>query len=146
MDGEKREFAAEVEKLLRFICFKVRVNGREALKDYPITPAQFDVLQRLYFDGPQTMTKLSQMLGVAKSTMTGLVMRLERDGYLQRHPSRQDRRVVVVEITDKGTGVIKTVIQRRVDYVERIMGQLKSETQRRTLNILKTLEETIRSL
>lgn len=141
-----RELAEEVERLLRFICFKVRVNGREALKDYPITPAQFDVLQRLYFDGPQTMTKLSQTLGVAKSTMTGLVMRLERDGFLKKQPSKDDRRVILVDITEKGVEVIKSVIKKRVDYVEELLNHLRADAVKTTFKVLKNLDETIRNL
>jgi transcriptional regulator, MarR family len=74
----------EIEKVLRDICFMVKVEGRLVLKNYPITAAQFDLLQRLYFRGPMKMTELSTMLGIAKSTLSGIVRRLENVGYLSR--------------------------------------------------------------
>jgi len=88
----KNGLPAHLEQLLRTICFRIRVHGREALKNYSITAAQFDLLQRVYFNGPQTMTKLSQSLGIAKSTTSGLVMRLVRDGFLNRRRDETDRR------------------------------------------------------
>lgn len=120
INGNNNELYTQLEKLLRDICFRIRVHGREALKNYSITHAQFELLQRIYFNGPQTMTKLSQMLGIAKSTTTGLVMRLERDGFLKRKQDKKDKRVSVVEITPLGEEVIKAVIDYRIDYIKLI--------------------------
>lgn len=121
------ELYTDLEKLLRDICFRIRVHGREALKNYSITNAQFELLQRIYFNGPQTMTKLSQMLGIAKSTTTGLVMRLERDGFLKRKQDKKDKRVSVVEITPLGEEVIKAVIDYRVNYIKIICEKVSDE-------------------
>uniref|UniRef100_A0A7C5U5P1 MarR family transcriptional regulator n=1 Tax=Fervidobacterium nodosum TaxID=2424 RepID=A0A7C5U5P1_9BACT len=121
------ELYTDLEKLLRDVCFRIRVHGREALKNYSITNAQFELLQRIYFNGPQTMTKLSQMLGIAKSTTTGLVMRLERDGFLNRKQDKKDKRISVVEITPLGEEVIKAVINYRVNYIKIICEKMSEE-------------------
>ncbi|ODN30706.1 MarR family winged helix-turn-helix transcriptional regulator [Fervidobacterium thailandense] len=142
-DGINDRFFEELERMLRLICFRIRVTGREALKNYPITPAQFDLLQRLYFDGPQTMTKLSQVLGVAKSTTTGLVTRLERDGFLRRRPSDEDKRVIVVEITELGREVIRSVINKRVEYVRKVVSDLGNLEAVELFEKLKRLYEVI---
>ncbi|MGQ9856770.1 MAG: MarR family winged helix-turn-helix transcriptional regulator [Fervidobacterium sp.] len=141
---EDKAFIEErnLEELLRSICFKIRVHGREALKDYSITPAQFDLLQRVYFNGPQTMTRLSQMLGIAKSTTSGLVMRLVRDGFLNRTRDEKDKRIFKVEITILGEEVIKAVIKKREEYIGTIIRKLpenKSEQIKESLEILYKL-------
>ncbi|ABS60136.1 MULTISPECIES: MarR family winged helix-turn-helix transcriptional regulator [Fervidobacterium] len=133
------EMIVQLEKLLREICFKIRVHGREALKNYSITPAQFDLLQKIYFNGPQTMTKLSQMLGIAKSTTTGLVMRLERDGFLKRRQKKEDKRVSFVEITPLGEEVIKAVINYRIDYVRSVTMQLPENDVEKLYSLLDKL-------
>lgn len=127
VEDKNGELYTNLEKLLRDICFRIRVYGREALKNYSITHAQFELLQRIYFNGPQTMTKLSQMLGIAKSTTTGLVMRLERDGFLKRRQDKKDKRVSVVEITPLGEEVIKAVIDYRIDYIKGICAKFTEE-------------------
>lgn len=145
--GEKNiELYTNLEKLLRDICFSIRIHGREALKNYSITNAQFELLQRIYFNGPQTMTKLSQMLGIAKSTTTGLVMRLERDGFLRRKQDKKDKRISVVEITPLGEEVIKSIIDYRINYVRGICEKLADEDVEKLYSSLQTLLDTINKM
>uniref|UniRef100_A0A7V4KE56 MarR family transcriptional regulator n=1 Tax=Fervidobacterium pennivorans TaxID=93466 RepID=A0A7V4KE56_FERPE len=141
----KNGLPAHLEQLIRTICFRIRVHGREALKNYSITAAQFDLLQRVYFNGPQTMTKLSQSLGIAKSTTSGLVMRLVRDGFLNRKRDESDRRVFKVEITPLGEQVIKAVIEMRVKYIEEVIRQIPDEKTRLIHEALDLLYEVISS-
>lgn len=138
------EIYSHVEELLRMICFKIRVQGRIVLRDYAITPAQFDLMQRTYFDGPQTMTRLSQTLGIAKSTTTGLVMRLERDGFLRRKQGKTDKRIAVVEITELGREVIEAVIKKRVEYVKEVMEEFSLDTSDRIYHSLIELSKVIK--
>ena len=141
----KNGLPAHLEQLLRTICFRIRVHGREALKNYSITAAQFDLLQRVYFNGPQTMTKLSQSLGIAKSTTSGLVMRLVRDGFLNRRRDETDRRVFKVEITPLGEQVIKAVIEMRVKYIEEVIKQIPEDKTKLIHEALDSLYEVISS-
>jgi len=141
----KNGLPAHLEQLLRTMCFRIRVHGREALKNYSITAAQFDLLQRVYFNGPQTMTKLSQSLGIAKSTTSGLVMRLVRDGFLNRRRDETDRRVFKVEITPLGEQVIKAVIEMRVKYIEEVITQISEDKTKLIHEALDALYEVISS-
>ncbi len=140
MNGEK------IEKILREICFKIRVKGREALKEYAITPAKFDVLQRLYFGGPQTMSTLSQSLGIAKSTATGLIKRLEKEGFVERGVNSNDKRVVFVRITDIGIDVINSVIRRRIEFVNEVMKFFSPEENARFEELLIKFDEKVLEL
>lgn len=68
-----------------------------------LTPPQFAVLMNLKLqDTPMRMTDLAKKLRTSMPTMTGIVSRLVKRGFVKRgiHPS--DRRVVTVEITMKG--------------------------------------------
>lgn len=46
---------AQMEKLIREICSKIKSEGRKVLKDFDISPAQFDVMQIIYFRGPKCL-------------------------------------------------------------------------------------------
>ncbi len=107
----------EIELLLRSICFKVKIAGRHVLKDFDLTASQFDILQHLHFDGPKRMTELSKGMGVTKSTMTGLVLRLESAGYVEKLRFAKDKRVSVVGISVKGERIIKKVVEKRVMFI-----------------------------
>jgi len=112
---------AELERSLRRLAAWIKAEGRKVIKEgnYKITPAQFDVLQRVYW-GDSTMSNLSNRLGVAKSTITGLIMKLKDAGYVDYSVLEEDRRVRKVVITPKGKSLIQEVIRRRVLFVERL--------------------------
>jgi len=70
---------------------------------FGITLPQFDVMAELDRAGePQTMSALSRRLLVSGGNVTGVVDRLERDGYVERQPLPSDRRVQLVALTAKG--------------------------------------------
>ncbi|MFE7169783.1 MarR family winged helix-turn-helix transcriptional regulator [Streptomyces sp. NPDC057616] len=48
------------------------------------------------------MLELAAVLGLDKSSMTGLVTRAEKRGLVQRSPSPHDGRAVLASLTDKG--------------------------------------------
>ncbi|KAF2957310.1 MarR family transcriptional regulator [Thermotoga sp. Ku-13t] len=130
----------EIEKLLREICFTVKVEGRLVLKEYPITSAQFDLLQRLYFRGPMKMVDLSQSLGIAKSTLSGIVKRLENVGYVERKRGT-DKRVYMLSVTDEGRRIIENVIERRVEFIGRVLERIGEERSRELLRLLEVLRK-----
>jgi MarR family transcriptional regulator, lower aerobic nicotinate degradation pathway regulator len=53
-------------------------------------------------DRVPTMNELARLLGLDKSSVTGLVDRAERRGLVTRAPSAADRRAVLVSLTDQG--------------------------------------------
>jgi DNA-binding MarR family transcriptional regulator len=111
----------ELERSLRKLAAWIKAEGRKVIKEgnYKITPAQFDVLQRVFW-GETNMSNLSNKLGVAKSTITGLIIKLKDAGYVDYMVLEEDRRVRKVEITQLGRDLILEVIRRRVLFVERL--------------------------
>jgi DNA-binding MarR family transcriptional regulator len=67
-----------------------------------LTPSQIHTLLWLGMDGPLTMGEIARRLGVTEKTVTGVVDRLERDGWVRRERAAADRRVVHVRLTTKG--------------------------------------------
>jgi DNA-binding MarR family transcriptional regulator len=83
---------------------KLRAHLKKALheKGIRITPAQAGVLFLLKQRNGRTMSELSQVLSTDNSTITGLVDRLERSGFVKRNPSATDRRVSHISMTVHG--------------------------------------------
>jgi MarR family transcriptional regulator, lower aerobic nicotinate degradation pathway regulator len=57
-------------------------------------------------DRKPTMNELARLLGLDKSSVTGLVDRAERRGLVERVPSTADRRAVLVSLTDEGRPLV----------------------------------------
>ena len=81
------------------------------LSSYGLTPSQFEILTVLSEEGEIPLNRLSERLCCACSNVTGIVDRLERDGLVKRERSREDRRVILLALTDKGQEVWSSVPQ-----------------------------------
>ncbi len=83
---------------------KLRTHLKNAMAEagISITPAQSGILFLLKSKDGQTMTELSQVMTLDNSTLTGIVDRLERAGFVRRNAGTADRRASHVFVTEKG--------------------------------------------
>jgi DNA-binding MarR family transcriptional regulator len=79
------------------------------LSAYGLTPSQFEILSILSEEGDIPLNRVSERLCCACSNVTGLVDHLERDGLVKRQRSEEDRRVILLGLTEKGQEMWKTV-------------------------------------
>jgi DNA-binding MarR family transcriptional regulator len=95
------ESAADLPAALdRRLASLWRGLGRGGNEDLSRTATS--VLATLRDGGPQRVTALAGVEGVAQPTMTNLVVRLERRGLVARGSDPDDARAVRVAITDQG--------------------------------------------
>lgn len=78
------------------------LNNVLAAAGVRVTIVQGGILFLLKQQNGRTMSELSQLVGVDNSTLTGLVDRLERAGFVTRRMSATDRRSLLIDITDEG--------------------------------------------
>lgn len=71
-----------------------RAAGRSA--------TELTALGTLYVGGPQTPTAIARHLAITTPSATELVDRLERTDRVRRRPHPDDRRSLLVELTDNG--------------------------------------------
>ena len=60
-------------------------------------------------DGPQRITTLAELEGLAQPTVTQLVKRLEQCGWVTRGRDDKDGRVTLVELTQSGAAMIEEI-------------------------------------
>jgi len=68
-----------------------------------LVPSYGNILTVLYDnDGKLNMKEIGQLIGKDKSTVTPLVNKLLRLGYIKKEKCKEDRRITYVKITEKG--------------------------------------------
>jgi MarR family transcriptional regulator, organic hydroperoxide resistance regulator len=72
---------------------------------YGLTTPQYQLLLAAVQNSDVTLGGLSEQLNCSRGNVTGIVDRLERDEWLKRERSTDDRRVITVKLTDKGERV-----------------------------------------
>ncbi len=140
-----KKTSTDLEKTLRDICFKIKIEGRKVLKRFDISSAQFDLLQLLYFKGEKKLSDISKVLGVTKSTTTGLIKRLLNQDLIEKKQSDEDKRVFHVKISKKGSGIIEEVIERRRVLIEKITQKMGKDKEfvEKLIELEKTLNEVV---
>ena len=98
-------------------------------KDYELTPVKFNALLLLKHLGGKeglSQNEICHHLIVSPSNITRLIDRLIADHFVERHPSKSDRRVKIIKITPKGSAILEKLfhgygemIQQSVYVLER---------------------------
>jgi DNA-binding MarR family transcriptional regulator len=84
------------------------------LRSTGLTQSQAEVVFTLGRRGPQSCKELGSQALITKGTLTGILDRLERRGLVNRHPSRHDRRVMIVSLSAAGQSLFESTYP---DYV-----------------------------
>lgn len=95
-----------------FLIGKIKqIQGRvfeKMLSEYGISEfngAQGRILYVLWENDDISITELSDKTGLAKTTLTGMLDRLELSGHILRNYSQKDRRTVKIKLTEKSWGL-----------------------------------------
>lgn len=121
------DHVASIERYLRKVDYIIRLKGREILKDFNITIPQFTALQILIYNGDLTIGELSQKMGLACSTITDLVDRMENNKLVVRKKDQRDKRVVRIEVLPIGFEIVEKVLEERIRFLESKLDVLSEE-------------------
>ena len=99
-------------KLENQLCFPMYACARKIVNAYNpylrplgLTYTQYIVFMVLWEKESVNVGQLGEMLKLDAGTLTPLLKRLEKDGYVTRKRSKEDERVTIISITDKGNGL-----------------------------------------
>lgn len=108
-----------------------------------VTTSQLVTLLRIHEKFTTRVGVLSNELRVSAPTITGVIDRLLRDGYVKRTRDVTDRRVVNVELTKKGKNLVEHVLSEINKRWFKILVHLSEKEREDYLNILKRIVEIL---
>ena len=91
-----------VSWLLNYSSRLATRRATSKLQAHGITPPQWAVLAQLMEQNGQSLSSLGTKALFDGPTMTGIVDRLESNGFVERRRDSRDRRVINLYLTDKG--------------------------------------------
>ena len=86
-----------------------------------------------------TMSEIAQRMGHTTAAATGLVDRLENLGYAVRAHGSEDRRKIMVQITERGLSLVASIREDMIEGVLKFMGFLSADEQRVWLQIYEKI-------
>jgi DNA-binding MarR family transcriptional regulator len=120
----RKNSRAAVETDLLGLMHQISWHGRKlfvaTLEREQLDFGDWIVLEALFedFDAGTTMRQLSVDIGMKPSSLTGVVDLLVTRGWLERHSSQTDRRLVLVSLTKAGQDFVNSV-RRQIHEVYR---------------------------
>jgi DNA-binding MarR family transcriptional regulator len=110
------------------------------LAAFDLTVPQFYTLITLMnLGGSATMGTLSQALNQVSATMTGIIDRLVREGWVARSRSDEDRRSVLVTLTPQGYRMVENAWAQSLQALDTALARLSSTELEAATRLLDTL-------
>lgn len=111
------------------------------LSDLNLTGSEINVLANLAGGGGQTISALGRAVGTRPTTLTSVLDRLERRGYITRRPSATDRRAVIVQLTESGQLVAERIREAMANLERRALDALPEDAISGFFTVLAALTE-----
>jgi DNA-binding MarR family transcriptional regulator len=96
----------DINKSIGFLLSKAYQRSwaimRGEIEPYDLTPPQFGLLAFLWQQDGLTQVELSEKGQIDRTTIGGLIDRLEKNGLVERRQHPQDRRAYKIHLTDQG--------------------------------------------
>lgn len=94
-------------------------------QEFSVTLPQFDVLSELERAGRKmTMSELSRELMVSNGNVTGVIDRLEKNGFVTRTRADHDRRIQYIELTPKGRSEWEGMAKSHEGWLDDLLADL----------------------
>jgi DNA-binding MarR family transcriptional regulator len=130
------------------ICFNLgRVRRRlndyyeRKLSAFGLTVPQFFVFNALWKRDGIEIGELGNYVYLDSSTLTGIIDRMERDGYVVRRPNPKDRRAVFLFLTDKARQMGPTIMEFADELDSKLRRSFPADDVKTFEDILKSLAE-----
>lgn len=112
-----------------------------AAAEEQVTLPQYRALVVLASHGPQRVQDLAEALDVNQSTATRMCDRLDRKGLISRVRPEDNRRTVIVTLTDSGKQLVDAVTRRRRADLRSILRRLDPQAQEDLVPALRAFAE-----
>lgn len=134
----------------KHICFNVGCVMRrvyeyyeQRLSPFGLTPPQYFVFNALWMGDGISVGELGKLVSLDSSTLTGIIDRMERSGYVERRPNPDDRRSVLVFLTPKARELGPRMLEF-ADELDVTLRQPFSQEEMDTFErVLRTLAEPL---
>lgn len=111
-----------------------------------LTGPQLVVVKLLEQVGAMSLSELSEAMRSGNSTVTGIALRMEREGLVRRSRSEEDRRVVKLTLTAKGRRVADEVPSEPIGIYRRALATLTPEEAKLLLHMLGKVTAAVRAI
>jgi len=134
---DTKEILIQIRKIVR----SVDIESKKIQKEYGVSIPQVLCLSFL-FESPNfqsTQGEIRKFLNLNSSTVSGIINRLEKKGFLARLPKSGDKRVVNIALTSAGDKLLSTMPSLLHEQLSKKLQKLEEPELKRVEESLNTL-------
>ncbi len=128
-----------ISNIYRAAAAVSRRAERTVLADYRLSWGGFTILWVLWVWGEMETAQLAKECGIAKGTLTGMLTTLENRELVQRSRATDDKRRMMVQLTDSGTELIAELFPRFNAYEAEMSDGLSVQEKQDLARSLRTV-------
>jgi DNA-binding MarR family transcriptional regulator len=129
---------------IRALVRRFAVSERADVSCCGMTVAQAATLETLSTEGTMRLSDLGVRLGIAPSTLTRNLVRLERRGLVRRSPDAGDGRAFRVALTPAGTRAASEVLRQDEAFAASVLDRIPAASRKTALRALDELLLAVR--
>ena len=143
------ELKSDVDQVLEAIIYLYTESRRitkELAKRADLTGPQLTVVKLLEQVGGLSLSELSDKIRAQNSTVTGIIDRMEREGLVARERSKEDRRVVHIRLTPKGTALAREIPVEPMEIFKGALESLSGQEMRDLMRIMAKVAKRVKQI
>ncbi|MHB0800393.1 MarR family transcriptional regulator [Bacillus thuringiensis] len=133
----------KIQALAFSIGKKMQTELLEQMQATGLTPPQYYILKILDHYGASRATTLAKKMYVKPSAITVMIDRLIDQELVERYHDKDDRRVVIIELTEKGKTRVEEAMTARNEHIAKYFSHLELQEREDLLRLFEKLETII---
>ena len=99
------------------------------------------LMNMLKENGELSQREIAEKLDIRPQSLSELLVKMESDGFISRRQDKDDKRVIVVALTEKGEEQLVVLRQANREHAEKLFSPLTEEEKDALIAILKKLTQ-----
>lgn len=112
---------------------------KKDIADHGMKLSDFAILEALYHKGRQTIKQISEAVLINTGSITYVIDKLEKNELLRRTNCKDDRRVIYIEVTKKGTDLMDEIFPEHQKRIEEIFADVSDDHKKVLIETVKTV-------
>ncbi|WP_261300479.1 MarR family winged helix-turn-helix transcriptional regulator [Paenibacillus andongensis] len=136
---EQKELDLRLLRIFAKAYEAVSINIGKDVAKHNLGPETFRILELLYSKGPHTLQKISEKFSIPSGSITFVVNKLVKQGFVERQPNPQDGRASDAILTGQGKALFDEIFPKHVETISQNFSFLNNEEKEQLIGLLKKI-------
>lgn len=131
------------DQLMDQLMRELHAGNPPKFLELELTESQFIAGMIILQHGTCTMSEIANALGVSLSAITGIIDRMVKHGFVERLRDDSDRRLVRVQLTEKGTSILNELHQHKNRHLRSMLGVLNDSDRASLIELIQKIIDAL---